>query len=59
MTYYQYVCLECGWLYDESQGLPELGIAPGTQWQELPDDFKCPECETRKRDTTMWQKLAI
>ncbi len=59
MTYFQYVCLECGWIYDETHGLPEEGIAAGTRWEELPDDFKCPECETRKRDTHMWQKLSV
>lgn len=53
----QYVCLECGWIYDESKGVPEIGIAPGTKWEELPDDFKCMECEVRKRDAHMWQKI--
>lgn len=53
----QYVCLECGWIYDEAVGLPDAGIPAGTKWETLSDDFKCPECETRKRDTHMWQKL--
>lgn len=53
----QYVCLECGWIYDESLGVPERGIAPGTTWDELPQDFECLECSTKKSDTHMWQKL--
>lgn len=54
----QYVCLDCGWIYDEAVGFPERGIAPGTRWEELPDDFKCGECEVLKSDVHMWQKIA-
>ena len=54
----KYICLECGWIYDPAVGVPEYGIDPGVAWEDLPDDFKCLECETRKRDTHMWQKLA-
>lgn len=53
----QYVCLECGWIYDEAVGCPEQGIPAGTPWASLPDAFKCPECETTKRDMHMWQKI--
>jgi rubredoxin len=38
----QYVCLDCGWIYDEAVGDPERGIPPGTKWESLPDDFKLP-----------------
>ncbi len=50
----RYICLDCGWIYDEEYGLPSSGIAPGTKWSELPDDFQCPECDTKKSDTDMW-----
>lgn len=40
----KYVCDVCGWIYDETEGLPEAGIAPGTKFQDLPDDFECPLC---------------
>ena len=53
----QYVCLECGWIYDESEGLPEQDIDAGTKWEDLPDDFKCADCDIRKSDSDMWQKL--
>ena len=53
----QYICLECGWIYDEAVGDPERGIAPGTTWESLPDDFKCGDCDVRKSDTHMWQRL--
>ncbi len=53
----QYVCLECGWIYDESVGDPDRNIAPGTIWETLPDDFTCGECEVQKKETHMWQKI--
>ena len=40
----KYVCDVCGWEYDEELGCPEKGIAPGTKWEEIPDDFECPLC---------------
>ncbi|WP_456419292.1 rubredoxin [Methanocaldococcus infernus] len=39
----KYQCM-CGWIYDEEKGLPEQGIEPGTKWEELPEDFRCPQC---------------
>ena len=35
----KYVCDVCGWEYDEEVGYPEKGIAPGTKFQDLPEDF--------------------
>ena len=35
----KYVCEACGWVYDEEVGAPELDIAPGTKFEDLPDDF--------------------
>ena len=44
----KYVCTVCGWEYDESVGYPEGGIAPGTPWSEVPEDFECPPVRHRK-----------
>ena len=44
----KYVCDICNWVYDEAAGLPDQGIAPGTKWEELPEDFKCPLCGAPK-----------
>ena len=44
----KYVCEVCGWVYDEEAGVPEQGIAPGTKFEELPDDFECPLCGVGK-----------
>ena len=44
----KYVCDACGWEYDEKEGIPEKGIAPGTKFEDLPDDFECPLCGVGK-----------
>jgi rubredoxin len=44
----KYVCEICGYVYDEEAGLKEQNIAPGTKFEELPDDFVCPECGVGK-----------
>jgi rubredoxin len=43
-----WMCLICGWIYDEAAGLPEEGIAPGTLWENIPSDWLCPECGVGK-----------
>ena len=44
----KYVCDLCGWVYDEAAGDPEHGIAPGTKFADLPEDFECPLCGAGK-----------
>ena len=44
----KYVCDVCGWEYDEELGYPEGGIAPGTKWEDIPEDFECPLCMVGK-----------
>ncbi len=46
----KYVCDLCGWEYDEEAGAPDEGIAPGTKFEDLPDDFVCPLCGAGKDD---------
>ena len=49
----RYECIVCGWIYDEELGCPEEGIAPGTRWEDVPDDWICPECGVGKLDFEM------
>ncbi|WP_444813151.1 rubredoxin [Variovorax saccharolyticus] len=49
----RHLCLGCGFLYDEALGLPEHGIAPGTRWADIPDDWVCPDCGTPKHHFEM------
>ena len=51
----RYMCLICGWVYDEEKGDPEEGIAPGTKWEDIPDNWTCPECGASKEDFEMMQ----
>lgn len=44
----KYVCDVCGYVYDEEQGDPDNGIAAGTKWEDLPEDFTCPLCGVGK-----------
>lgn len=44
----KYVCSVCGFVYDEAKGYPEGGIAPGTAWADVSDDFECPLCGVGK-----------
>ena len=48
-----WMCLICGWIYDEAEGDPEHGIAPGTKWADVPMNWTCPECAARKEDFEM------
>jgi rubredoxin len=50
-----YMCLICGYIYDEAAGVPDEGIAPGTRWEDVPMNWTCPECGARKEDFEMVQ----
>jgi rubredoxin len=45
-----YVCQLCGYEYDPKNGDPENGIAEGTEFEDLPEDFACPLCGAGKED---------
>ncbi|BBH46317.1 FAD-dependent oxidoreductase [Pseudomonas sp. KU43P] len=50
---YKWECLVCGFFYDEALGRPEDGIAAGTRWEDVPQDWYCPECGVGKADFEM------
>ena len=50
LEYKSWVCLICGWIYNEEDGLPEEGIAAGTRFSEIPDTWRCPLCDVGKDD---------
>jgi rubredoxin len=50
-----WMCLICGWIYDEVLGAPDDGIAAGTLWADVPMNWTCPECGARKEDFEMVQ----
>jgi len=50
-----YMCLICGFIYDEAAGLPDEGIAAGTRWEDVPINCTCPECGALKEYYEMVQ----
>ena len=46
----KYVCNVCNWIYDPAVGDPDSGIAPGTPFEAIPDDWPCPLCGVTKED---------
>ncbi len=46
----KYICSICGYVYDEEMGSPEAGTAPGTVWEDLPEDWVCPLCGAVKEE---------
>jgi rubredoxin len=48
-----YMCLICGFIYDEKEGWPDDGIPAGTRWGDIPDDWICPDCNATKFDFDM------
>ena len=53
MDYKVYMCAVCGFIYEEKYGLPEEGFAPGTRWEDIPEDWVCPDCAASKLDFDM------
>ena len=49
----RYQCLVCGWIYDEQLGWRQEGIAAGTPWQDVPENWTCPDCGISKADFDM------
>jgi rubredoxin len=49
----KYMCVICGFIYDEERGWLGDGIPPGTRWEDVPADWTCPECGATKDDFEM------
>jgi rubredoxin len=48
-----YMCVICGFVYEEAKGVPDQGIAPGTLWKDVPENWTCPDCGAPKSDFEM------
>lgn len=53
MPYKRFMCLLCGFIYDEEKGWPQDGIPAGTRWEDVPPAWQCPECGATKEDFEM------
>lgn len=52
-------CIVCGLVYDEKAGWPDDGIAPGTKWENVPEDWLCPDCGVGKEDFELLEEAAV
>ena len=50
LEYKSWVCLICGCIYNEQDGVPEDGIPPGTRFADIPANWRCPLCDVGKED---------
>ncbi len=48
----KFVCDICGYVYDEALGDPDNNVAPGTKWEDVPEDWECPVCGAPKDQFT-------
>lgn len=55
----QYLCRACGLIYDEEKGDPDSGLAPGTRFEDIPDDWECPLCGVTKTDFELFEKPVV
>jgi rubredoxin len=54
----KYMCILCGYIYSEEEGWPEDGIPPGTRWEDVPINWRCPDCGAMKADFDMVEVAA-
>ena len=50
----KYTCTVCGYVYDPAKGAPDSGVAAGTAFEDLPEDWVCPMCGA---DKTLFEKI--
>jgi rubredoxin len=51
-----WVCTSCGFIYDPDEGDPDGGVPPGTEFEDIPDDWFCPVCGARKADFERYEE---
>ncbi len=52
----KYQCPACEYIYDPALGDPDSGIAPGTAFEDIPDDWVCPDCGLAKEDFELYEE---
>ncbi|PHS58313.1 MAG: rubredoxin [Sulfurimonas sp.] len=51
----KYICTACEWIYDPKKGDPDGGIKPGTAFEDIPNDWVCPDCGAKKSDFVVYK----
>ena len=44
----RFICAACGYIFDEAEGDPDSGLPAGTRWEDIPEEWVCPECGVDK-----------
>ncbi len=52
----KYICTVCDYVYDPEMGDPDGGIEPGTSFDDLPDDWVCPECGVERDEFELYEE---
>ena len=52
----KYICTVCDYIYDPKVGDPDSGISPGTSFEDLPEDWECPDCGVNKKDFKVYKE---
>lgn len=55
----QYICHACGYIYNEAEGDPDSGLAPGTRFSDIPEDWACPLCGVTKSDFELYEAPSL
>jgi rubredoxin len=58
MAYRKFVCSVCDHVYDEALGDEASGLPPGTRWEDVPEDWMCPDCGATKADFALAEVTA-
>jgi rubredoxin len=58
MRYRKFICNVCGHVYDEALGDEAAGLTAGTRWEDIPEDWSCPDCGATKADFTLVEEQA-
>ncbi|MDA3856064.1 MAG: rubredoxin [Candidatus Woesearchaeota archaeon] len=53
----KWLCIPCGYVYDENIGDIDSGIEAGTKWSDIPDSWVCPICGVSKSDKDLWKQV--
>lgn len=59
LAFRQFICRACGYIYDEARGDPDGGLAPGTRFEAIPDDWMCPTCGVGKAEFEPYNVIAL
>ncbi len=53
----KYICVVCGYIYDEELGDTDSNLAAGTRWEDVPEDWICPDCGAGKDDFELFVEI--